>query len=155
MPRTQNSRTCGALSCCVRVLLGWSAVVVMLHWTGSAITFGVFALLALAAYFVMLAVFVVITRPRRPDPAPASMDIPSNEPPAVAGFLANTWKVPRAAVPATLIDLAARRVVTIEEVSPGEFNVRLQNRAPGELMPYERRVYDHVRSLAHLRGVVP
>ena len=125
------------------------------HWTGAAVTLGVLALVALAGYFAILAVLAVITRPRRPEPAPASMEVPGDESPAVAGFLANTWKVPRAAVPATLIDLAARRIVTIEEVSPEDFNVRLRNQPPEDLTRYERRVYDHVSSLADARGVVP
>jgi len=130
-------------------------VVVAAQWTGTALTLGVLALVALAGYFVLLTVFVVITRPRRPDPAPAAMDIPGDESPAVAGFLARTWKVPRAAVPATLIDLAARRTVTIEEVTPEDFNVRLRDRVPTGLTAYEQRVYDHVRSLADSHGVVP
>ncbi|HTL87509.1 MAG TPA: DUF2207 domain-containing protein [Acidimicrobiia bacterium] len=124
-------------------------------WTPTAVTLGVLALVTLAGYFTVLAILVALTRPRRPDPAPASMDIPGDEPPAVAGFLTNTWKVPRSAVPATLIDLAARGICDIEQVAPDEFNVRLRDRTPAELTAYEQRVYDHVRSLADTRGVVP
>jgi hypothetical protein len=125
------------------------------EWTPTAVTLGVVALVTLAGYFVVFAVLAVLTRPRRPDPAPASMDIPGDEPPAVAGFLSNTWKVPRSAVPATLIDLAARGIVDIEQVRPEEFNVRLRDRSPAQLTSYEARVYDHVRGLADDRGVVP
>src|SRR6185436_16775889 len=114
------------------------------EWTPTAVTLGVVALVTLAGYFFVFAVLAVLTRPRRPDPAPASMDIPGDEPPAVAGFLSNTWKVPRSAVPATLIDLAARGMLDIEQVAPDEFNVRLRNRVPTGLAPYEQRVYDHV-----------
>jgi F0F1-type ATP synthase membrane subunit c/vacuolar-type H+-ATPase subunit K len=132
-------------------------VIVGSDWSGAAVTLGVLALIGLAGYFVVLAALTVSTRPRRPTPGPATQNIPSDETPAVAGFLANTWKVPRAAIPATLIDLAARRIVSIEEVSPDDFNVRLrsqQSPAP-ELTPYEQRVYDHVRGLADSHGVVP
>jgi hypothetical protein len=125
------------------------------EWTPTAVTLAVIALAALAGYFVVFAVLAVMTRPRRPDPAPASMEIPGDEPPAVAGFLSNTWKVPRSAVPATLIDLAARRIVDIEQFAPDEFNVRLRDRTPDALNAYERRVYDHVSGLADARGVVP
>src|SRR2546423_13916449 len=83
------------------------------------------------------------------------MDVPGDEPPAVAAFLVNAWKVPRAAVPATLIDLAARRLLWIEEVGPDDFNVRLRNAQLPSLTDYERRVYDHVRQLADAHGVVP
>jgi hypothetical protein len=123
--------------------------------TRAAISVGLLSGLALIGYLVLLAALVVTTRPRRPDPGPAVMDIPGDEPPAVAGFLVNTWRVPRAAVPATLIDLAARRVVAIEQVAPEDFIVRLRGKEPPTLTAYERRVYEHVRALADAQGVVP
>ena len=58
------------------------------------------------------------------------------------------------AVPATLIDLAARNVVDIEQRGPGVFYVRLRPASDEALTSYERRVLDHLRSLA-LDGVVP
>ena len=73
---------------------------------------------------------------------------PRLEPPAVASFLVHGFRVTDDAVPATLIDLAARNVVDIEERGPGVFYVRL--RAPGDvpLTAYERRVLDHLRQNA-------
>lgn len=58
------------------------------------------------------------------------------------------------AVPATLIDLAARNVVDIEQRGPGVFYVRLRPTSDEALTSYERRVLDHLRSIAR-DGVVP
>jgi hypothetical protein len=57
-------------------------------------------------------------------------------------------------VPATLIDLAARNVVDIEQRGPGVFYVRLRPASDEALTSYERRVLDHLRASAH-DGVVP
>ena len=123
-------------------------MIVGAEWTTAAITWGVLAIVALVAYVLLLALLAAYTRPRVPAPGPPVMDVPGDEPPAVAAFLVNAWKVPRAAVPATLIDLAAWRLLSIEEVGPDDFNVRLRNAQPPVLTDYERRVYDHVRQLA-------
>lgn len=64
------------------------------------------------------------------------------------------FRVTGDAVPATLIDLAARNVVDIEQRGPGVFYVRLRPDTDEPLTSYERRVLDHLRSLAH-DGVVP
>jgi hypothetical protein len=91
--------------------------------------------------------------PPVPPVGPRTLDLGA-EPPAVAGFLVHGFRVTDDAVPATLIDLAARNVVDIEERGPGVFYVRL--RAPGDapLSAYELRVLDHLRE--HARdGVVP
>ncbi len=58
------------------------------------------------------------------------------------------------AVPATLIDLAARNVVDIEQRGPGVFYVRLREADVESLTRYERRVLDHLRASAR-DGVVP
>ena len=91
--------------------------------------------------------------PPVPPVGPRTLDL-GTEPPAVASFLVHGFRVADDAVPATLIDLAARNVVDIEERGPGVFYVRL--RAPGDapLSAYELRVLDHLRE--HARdGVVP
>ena len=77
------------------------------------------------------------------------------EPPAVANFLVNDLRVTDEAVPATLLDLAARRIVEIEERGPDFFYVRLnRSSATQALTPYERRVLEHVERIAR-DGVVP
>jgi hypothetical protein len=130
-------------------------LIVGAEWTTAAVTWGVLAIVALVAYLLLLAMLAAYTRPRVPAAGPPVMDVPGDEPPAIAAFLVNAWQVPRAAVPATLIDLAARRLLTIEEVGPDDFNVRVRNAQLPLLTDYERRVYEHVRQLADARGVVP
>ena len=76
-------------------------------------------------------------------------------PPAVAGLLCNDFELPAELPPATLLDLAARHVVRLEEVEPGKTICRLRGAADAEpLTPYERRVLDEVRRKA-VDGVVP
>jgi membrane protein implicated in regulation of membrane protease activity len=69
-------------------------------------------------------------------------------------FLTHGFRVTDDAVPATLIDLAARNVVDIEQRGPGVFYVRLREASTESLTSYERRVLDHLRECAH-DGVVP
>jgi hypothetical protein len=76
------------------------------------------------------------------------------EPPAVVNFLTHGFRVTADAVPATLIDLAARNVVDIEQRGVGVFYVRLRDADVETLTSYERRVLDHLRTSAH-DGVVP
>jgi hypothetical protein len=67
------------------------------------------------------------------------------------------WLVAAAAlylVPATLIDLAARNVVDVEQQGPGVFYVRLRPASVGPLNSYEQRVLDHLRARA-VNDVVP
>jgi len=107
----------------------------------------------------LLAVLAAATRARRPDAAPASMEMGGEEPPAVVSMLTGGWKVGREAVPATLIDLAARKIVAIEAVGPDRFIVRLPPSArsaagPPGLTPYEDQVLGHVRRLAAPDGTL-
>ena len=99
----------------------------------TAATLGVAAGIALAAWLLLLAAFAVATRARDPRPAPATMDLPDQTPPAVVNLLTNGWAVGREAVPATLLDLAARKVVTIEEIGPERFVVRVPRSEPSGL----------------------
>lgn len=94
-----------------------------------------------------------IRRPRSPEAAAATSEL-GPEPPAVAGLLTNDFEVRREALPATLLDLAARRFVDVEDIGP-EIQLRLRGGEGGStLLPYERRVLDLVRSRA-VGGVVP
>lgn len=91
--------------------------------------------------------------PPQPPVGPRTLELGA-EPPAVANFLTHGWRVTDDAVPATLIDLAARNVVDIEQRGPGVFYVRLRPADVGGLTRFERRVLDHLRASAH-DGVVP
>jgi hypothetical protein len=93
------------------------------------------------------------TRPRRPPPSSATLDL-GDEPPAIVDLLTDGFAVTPQSVPATLVDLAARRRLAIEQ-----YGDRIIIRVPAttnddELTAFERRVLDHVRELA-VDGVVP
>ncbi|HET9462312.1 MAG TPA: hypothetical protein VFO56_10285 [Gaiellaceae bacterium] len=92
-------------------------------------------------------------RPPEPSVGPRTLDL-GTEPPAVANFLVNRFTVTDAAVPATLIDLAARNVVDIEQRGPDVFFVRLRSSVDESLTVYEEYVLDHLRKHAS-DGVVP
>ena len=84
---------------------------------------------------------------------PRTLDL-GPEPPAVANFLVHGFRVTDDAVPATLIDLAARNVVDIEQRGPGVFYVRLRPTGEAPITAYERRVVEHLDRVAQ-NGVVP
>jgi hypothetical protein len=95
----------------------------------------------------------VLREPKNPAPGPP-VDISGEEPPAVTSLLVNDFEVTRAAVPATVLDLAARGVIAIDHVGPDHDVIRLEGSAPGALRPYEAAVLDVLRSRAQY-GVVP
>jgi hypothetical protein len=71
-------------------------------------------------------------------------------------LLTHDWRVTASAAPATLLDLANRKVIEIVQVDPEHDVIELRRRAkdiPG-LKPYERQVLDHLRRTA-VGGVVP
>ena len=110
------------------------------------------AVVALLVWGVVLLV-VMATRPREVDPGPATMEL-GDEPPAVVNLLANDWQVTADAVPATLLDLASRDLVDIDQVGPDNTIVRVRRSSDPSLSPYERLILHHVAGLA-VDGVVP
>lgn len=122
-----------------------------------AARFGIGALVALAAWLLLLGLLAVATRARTPNAGPEALELPGDEPPAVVAMLTDGWEVGHEAVPATLIDLAARRIVAIEGVGLDRYVVRLRPSAatPVDLTPYEQQVLRHVRGLASPDGTVP
>ncbi|MGI9021798.1 MAG: DUF2207 family protein [Acidimicrobiales bacterium] len=116
---------------------------------------------AAGAWALLVAAVAVATRPRHVDPGPATLDLGGPEPAAVVNLITNDWRLGHEAVPATLLDLAARRIVAIDQV--GEQTLisvrpksgRARDSAQGAaLEPYERMVLDHVVHQA-VDGVVP
>jgi Predicted membrane protein (DUF2207) len=93
------------------------------------------------------------TRVRGVDPGPATIDL-GEEPPAVVDLVTNGWRVTPDAIPATLLDLAARDYVDLEQQGPGRTLCRVRRTAGEGLEVYERMVLDHVAGLA-VDGVVP
>jgi Predicted membrane protein (DUF2207) len=102
---------------------------------------------ATAPWLLAVGVVYLRRRPPRPEPGPPTLDL-GPEPPAIANFLVHDFRVTRDAVPATLIDLAARRLVEIEERGPGSYVCRLEKHADGELTSYEQQVMELLRSRA-------
>ncbi|MFC3505133.1 DUF2207 family protein [Micromonospora krabiensis] len=110
----------------------------------------------LAAWTVLYAITWLTVRPAAVTPAPATLVLPGEEPPAVVSLLANRWRLTGAAAEATLLDLAARRYLELRQpdADPRHTTVHLTGRAPDDLNPYERQVFDRVTERA-VDGVVP
>ncbi|MEW9530082.1 hypothetical protein [Microbispora sp. NPDC049125] len=106
---------------------------------------------AAALWLLLLLALAVATRNPEVRPAPATSE-PAEHSPAVVDLITGDWRLCDEATSATLLDLGARGALQIEEIGPELSLVRLR-RDPGDLTPYEKLVYDHVRSLA-VDGVV-
>ncbi len=79
------------------------------------------------------------------------------EPPALVNLLVHAGDLSAEAVPATLLDLAARRRIELFEAAPGQVACRLRpssDAATDPLLPYEQQVYEAVRDAAP-SGSVP
>ena len=101
------------------------------------------ALLWVVAYGLLYA----WTEPRRVPAGPGTLDLVGPEPPAVVNLVTHDWELGHEAVPATLLDLAARKHLVIDQVGE-ETLVRVPPPRPEPLTDYERMVMDHVRGLA-------
>jgi hypothetical protein len=107
-----------------------------------------------ALWLVAAGALYLVRKPPEPPVGPLTLAL-GPEPPAVVNFLVNDFRTTDDAIPATLIDLAARNVVDVEQRGPGVFYIRLRpGEGEAELTPYERRVLDHLRAKAS-DGVVP
>jgi hypothetical protein len=104
-------------------------------------------------WLVLLLAAAFATRSRDVDAAPATMEL-GEESPAVVDLLTNDWRVTPDAVPATLLDLAARGFVDLDQHGEGRTVCRVRRSAGGSLVLYERMVLEHVARLA-VDGVVP
>ena len=120
---------------------------------------------AAVVWAALLGVFAFATRCRDVEPGATTMDLGGPESPAVVNLLTSEWRLGHEAVPATLLDLAARRLVSIEQVGEQTLvRVRSEPAAARHqdrprqgveaLEPYERMVLDHVTHHA-TDGVVP
>jgi hypothetical protein len=104
-----------------------------------------------ALWFLAYGLVLAVTDPRRVTPEPGTLDLGGPEPPAVVNLITHDWELDRTAVPATLLDLAARGHLRIER--PGERTVvglrqPPPSSHPDDLSDYEQMVLDHVRRLA-------
>ena len=109
------------------------------------------AAVGVTAWLVVAGLIRLARRPRSPEPDPATMEL-RPEPPAVAGLVGGDFRVTRDALPATLLDLAARGAIAIEHHDDETFVTLLDDL--GDSLPHEQRLLLHVRSLAR-SGRVP
>lgn len=101
---------------------------------------------------------VVATRPAPVTGAGPTMDL-RPEPPALVEFLTGGWESGRGAPRATLLDLAARGFLALEQTGPDPRDTLVRIRParkepPEELLPYEALVLARVTALAST-GVLP
>jgi hypothetical protein len=103
----------------------------------------------LAIWYAAVLAYALATRPRTLPPGPATSEF-GPEPPAVVNLLVTRCRLTAEAADATLLDLAARRVVELHQpgADPADLLVRLRGPVPDDLAPYERRVLDRVRDIA-------
>ncbi len=116
---------------------------------------GLFALAAAVAGLVAMGWLWRSTAPRKVDAGPATMDL-RDETPALVDLLTGGFQVEDDAVPATVIDLADRKHIEIDELG-GKVTLRLRrhgSHAGEELTPYEQRIMSHLERQA-VDGIVP
>jgi hypothetical protein len=128
--------------------------VVVADLAQSAPTLGIVTAVAFGGWCALFVVMLLATQPRAVDAAPAALELAGDEPAAVVNLITHGWRLEHAAVPATLLDLAARGAATIERIDVDRFVVHPLTSTPPNMTPYETMVLDHVRSLA-TNGVVP
>jgi hypothetical protein len=125
-------------------------------------TFSVPFLLAAAgvalAWWAAMAMTATARRPPRiRATSGGGLELPP-EPPAVAAVLAGDFEVAGETAPATVLDLAARGFVELDEVQPGKTICRIRGTRPpagaSELTAYEIRILDGLAGKA-VDGVVP
>jgi Predicted membrane protein (DUF2207) C-terminal domain len=111
---------------------------------------------SVGAWFLIYGVALLVTRPARPEPLPATQELPGQEPPAVVSLLAGYWDLSEDAAESTFIDLAARRYLEFRQPAndPMQTTVHVRNPNPAGLNEYERRIFDRVAGLA-VGGVIP
>ncbi len=99
------------------------------------------------------AVAWMVRRPPDAGAGPTTMEL-GPEPPAIAALLCGGYEVRTETAPATLLDLAARNVIALDEIQPGETICRVAPDAAAELAPFEQHVLAALRAKA-IEGVIP
>lgn len=116
---------------------------------GVSLALLVLAIILVVVWLLVFAERYFATFPKLPPADPATNDL-RDEPPAVVNLLANRWKPTRIAMAATLLDLAARKILDIQQLDRDHFVVHIE-RVPADestLAPYERQMLDFIRARA-------
>src|SRR5262249_22698311 len=108
----------------------------------------------LLGWYISVASYAFWTRPRDLPPGPATSEL-GPESPAVVNLLVTRCEMTPDAADATPLDPAARHIVEVYQPreNPAELLVRVPTDEPTGLTPYERRVFDRVRTIAPDRFV--
>ncbi len=112
---------------------------------------------AAGGWWLLYGCLILASRPARPRAATPTQDLGrAPHPPAVVSLLVNRWRITEDAAEATLLDLAARRIVEFRQPGhdPTLTTVHVRVATPAGLNAYEQRVFDRVAGLA-VDGVVP
>jgi hypothetical protein len=122
------------------------------QWRGMGPTLWLIAGGTAGLWFGLLGVLAAATNPREVDPGPETLDLGGAEPPAVVSLIAGDWRLGHQAIPATLLDLAARRRLAIDQYGDRTM-VRVLAHPPTRagdppLTTYEEMVLAHLRKLA-------
>jgi Predicted membrane protein (DUF2207) C-terminal domain len=128
----------------------------VLPLAGESLSLPVFVAAAAVAvlWWLVAAILFVLRRPPRLHATGAGgLDLP-DEPPAVAGLLANDFVVPGEVAPAIVLDLAAQGALTLDEVQPGRTTCTVKERGELELSSYELRILAELGAKA-IDGIVP
>jgi hypothetical protein len=104
-------------------------------------------------WLVFAAVLAIVRRIPDVEAGLATQELPPQSP-ALAGLLCDDFEVGTEAVPTTVVDLAARRVLTLEEVQPGRTICRVRQPDADGLAEYEQRVLRAIAAKA-IDRVVP
>lgn len=106
------------------------------------------SVLVFGLWGLVLGVLWAASFPRLPSAGPETTEL-GPEPPAISNLLVHRFRVTHAAMPATLLDLAARRLLEIQMLGRDNYVIRVRKDGDTNgLLPYERQLYDWVRSQA-------
>ncbi len=105
-------------------------------------------------WYAIIVLVALATRQREPAPGAPTMQLGA-EPPAIVNLLVTRAHPTSAAADATLLDLAARRILELHQPSlnPADLLIRVREPAPTGLTSYEQRLFDRFASWAGDRFV--
>lgn len=128
-------------------------IAVVEQWSDAELALAAAVLGLSGAWLIAVGLVDVVRRPAEPEAESPTLDL-GPESPAVANFLTHGFAVTAEAVPATLLDLAARGVVELEERGFGNYVCRLEPSSVSSLLSYERRVLKLLQERVS-GGIVP